>query len=167
MVYTRNSRKEIDNAQEQHKHTGQPNGQVCESQPSRTKKPTPAEFERVEHIYRLYGSLREGGQVREELDKLIADPKLDKRVSNAVREVVDELRSNERIKHTTRYEFVLYVFLLQPDKPTPIKFLSKFFEGSPDPDQAVRNLLGRLDDKLEKYCVHVQHTSAYQLAPAD
>lgn len=167
MVRTRESGDEFDKAQERHEHTGQPNSQVCESQPLRTKKSKRSTVEHIEHIYQLYGSLSEGGQVRKALDELIADPQIDQRVSHAVREMLDELRSNERIKHTTRYEFVLYVFLLQPDEPTPIQFLSKFFEGSPDPDQAVRNLLGRLDDKLEKYSVRVQHTSAYQLAPAD
>jgi len=122
-------------------------------------------FTNVDQVYHLYGSLSEGGQVRAALDNLINNPDLDQRVSYAVRKVVDDLRANERIKHTTRYEYVLMVLLLQPNEPIPIKYLSKFFEGSPNPEQSVRNLLGRLNDKLQESHVAVQHTSAYQLSP--
>jgi DNA-binding response OmpR family regulator len=88
---------------------------------------------------------------------------MDECVKRAIIEVVADLRANERVKHTTKYENLLAVMLTRPNDVTTIDQLTRLFVGSANPEQSVRNLIGRLNEKLAPYRVSIQHVTAYKL----
>jgi hypothetical protein len=106
-------------------------------------------------------------KAREMLTDLLANPDLDPYLAKACKYVVWEIQANERVRsNVTRYELALVVFLSRPYRLTTMEELTPIFGGDPNKAaQAVRNLITRLNEKLEPYNVQIQHIPAYQLLP--
>ncbi len=87
----------------------------------------------------------------------------------AVREMVTELRSNNRIpetSHPTKFEQVITLMLNSPTGFVSFDELSPFFKDASDPDHARDVFIGRLNTKLEQYGYKLEKPRGYALTPS-
>lgn len=99
-------------------------------------------------------------EVNKKLDRLLTLPELNPALVTVLRKVVHDLREDNT--HVTQYEYLLIILLENnaTKRPLPISEMtvviketsnSKKKKSQKAMEQAVRNLIGRLEDKIQVY----------------
>lgn len=78
--------------------------------------------------------------------------------------IIEELRSNWRIEHPTKFEQLLNAFQARDFQPMAAEEIAQLlFSDSADPERAVQMTISKLNSKLEKYHLKIERFSSYEL----
>lgn len=88
------------------------------------------------------------------------------KLDRIMEEVIEGLRENHRVKHPTKFEQVILRLMLDPNEVLTLDDLSPIFATTFDAEYSARNLIAKLNEKLEQYHVSLEHVPAYRIIPA-
>ncbi len=84
-----------------------------------------------------------------------------------IKRVIADLRGDSVREQPTKSEQILNVFLQQPQQEITLAELSPLFDGTYNPEQAARNLIAKLNQKLSLVGCRIEHVTAYQLVSTE